>query len=57
MTRLQRVILATLIVAVVEGVASVALVAHGNQNRSASEFGVPGARGFTAAFALGLNGL
>ena len=57
MTRIQRVILATLIVAVIEGGASVALVARGNGNRSASEFGAPGARGFTAAFALGLHSL
>lgn len=57
MTRIQRVILATLIVAVIEGGASVALLAHGNWNRSGSAFGAPGARGFTAAFALGLNSL
>ena len=57
MTRIQRVILATLIVAVIEGSASVALLALGNGNRSVSEFGTPGARGFTAAFALGLSSL
>jgi hypothetical protein len=57
MTRIQKVILATLIVAVIEGGASVALLALGNENRSAIEFGAPGARGFTAAFALGLSSL
>jgi hypothetical protein len=57
MTRIQRVILATLIVAVIEGGASVALLALGNGNRSGTEFGAPGARGFTAAFALGLSRL
>ena len=57
MTRIQKVILATLIVAVIEGGAAVALLALGNENRSAIEFGAPGARGFTAAFALGLSSL
>jgi hypothetical protein len=57
MTRIQRVILATLIVAIIEGGASIALLARGNGNRSASEFGAPGARGFTAAVALGLHSL
>jgi len=57
MTRIQRVILATLIVAIIEGGASVALLALGNGNRSALEFGAPGARAFTAAFALGLSSL
>ena len=57
MTRIQRVIMAALIVAVIEGGASVALLALGNGNRSASEFGAPGARGFTAALALGLSSL
>ena len=57
MTRIQRVIVVTLIVAVIEGGASVALLALGNGNRSASAFGAPGARGFMAAFALGLSNL
>jgi hypothetical protein len=57
MTRIQRVIMATLIVAVIEGGASVALLALGNGNRSAIEFGAPGARGFIAALALGLSSL
>lgn len=57
MTRMQRIILATLVVAVIEGSASVALLALGNGNRAAREFGAPGARGFAAAFALGLSSL
>jgi hypothetical protein len=57
MTRIQRVILATLIVAIIEGGAFIALLARGNENRAANEFGAPGARGFTAAIALGLHSL
>jgi hypothetical protein len=57
MTRIQRVILATLIVALVEGSAAVTILAKGDAGRGPGAFGVPGARGFTAAFALGLSAL